>query len=575
MPRNVTITLDDGTQHQYANVPDNITPDAVIARASKEFGKGITAIDGGKSSAIKPTAMQKVQASILGRILQGARDPIDEAAAMLPKGLQSITSLGGNFPNTVSKFFGDEASRVQALNKSNEQQYQQARQSDNSTGTDVARFVGNVVSPINAIPLSRGATVANRGLQAAKTGAAAGLMGGALTQQDVNSEDYWKNKMADALKGGATGAVLSPVLSGAARVVSPETNKYVQLLMKEGVTPTPGQAAGGALNAFESKAQSLPIMGDMITAGKKSGLEQFNKAALNRALSPIGDSVDTIGRDGIKQVRDKLQSAYDDLLPKMGFKPDQQFNNEYANLQQMAHGLGEKEKAKFTSIMSDIMSKASPNGGMDGNTFKIVESKLNQEAKKFSSSTDAYQKELGDALNEGLRIFRSALPRANPDHAEQLTKINEGWANYARLRQAASSTATGANDGIFTPAQLAMAIKAQDKTAGKGASSEGRALMQDLAEAGTNVLGSKYPDSGTAGRLLLGGGALSSAALNPLIPGGLALGGLPFVGPGKKAMSVLMTKRPANAAKLAAQLRKISPAISAAAPIMMQNREQP
>lgn len=577
MPRNITITLEDGSQHQYANVPDSVTPDQVISRASQEFGKGITAIDGGnksQQSAINPSLMQEIQGSIPGRILQGARDPIDEAAAMLPKGLQAVTSLGGNLPNRVSDFFGNEAKRVQGINKANEQEYQRARIADNSTGADVARFVGNVVSPMNAIPLSKAANT-SRGLQAVKTGIASGAMGGSLTKQDVTDPNYWNNKLAETLKGAAIGGAVSPVMGGIANAVKPETSKYVQLLMKEGVTPTSGQIMGGTANALESKMQSLPITGDMITAGKKSAINQFNTAALNRALSPIGESVDTIGREGVKQVRQKLQNAYDDLLPKMSFKPDQQFNTEYANLQNMAQGLGDKERAKFTSVMNDVLSKISPNGSMDGETFKIVESKLNQEAKKFSGSADAYQKELGDALNEGLRIFRSTLPRVNPAHAEQLSKINTGWANYARLRQAASSTASGANEGVFTPAQLAMAIRMQDKTAGKGASAEGSALMQDLAEAGTNVLGSKYPDSGTAGRLLLGGGALSSAAVNPLIPAGLALGGLPFVGPGKSAMAALLTKRPANSAKLAAQLRKISPAISAAAPIMMQNREQP
>lgn len=50
MPRNVTVTLDDGTQHSYQNIPDDVTPDQVTQRAQKDFGKGVTAIDGGRSS---------------------------------------------------------------------------------------------------------------------------------------------------------------------------------------------------------------------------------------------------------------------------------------------------------------------------------------------------------------------------------------------------------------------------------------------------------------------------------------------------------------------------------------------
>jgi hypothetical protein len=54
MPRNITITLADGSQHVYANAPDDITPDAVTARAQKDFGQGVTALDGGKNPSAAP-----------------------------------------------------------------------------------------------------------------------------------------------------------------------------------------------------------------------------------------------------------------------------------------------------------------------------------------------------------------------------------------------------------------------------------------------------------------------------------------------------------------------------------------
>lgn len=47
MPRNITVTFDDGTSHVYQNAPDNITPADVQARAQKDFGKSVTALDGG------------------------------------------------------------------------------------------------------------------------------------------------------------------------------------------------------------------------------------------------------------------------------------------------------------------------------------------------------------------------------------------------------------------------------------------------------------------------------------------------------------------------------------------------
>ena len=52
MTRTVTVTFADGSTHQYNNIPDETTPDQVLARIAKDFpNKEVKALDGGK----KPT----------------------------------------------------------------------------------------------------------------------------------------------------------------------------------------------------------------------------------------------------------------------------------------------------------------------------------------------------------------------------------------------------------------------------------------------------------------------------------------------------------------------------------------
>ena len=520
------------------------------------------------------TPRQEIVASTGGRVLQGMRDPIDEAAALLPKGLQAITSLGGYAPNPVSEFLGSEAGRVQGINKANEADYQAAKQATGFEGSDVSRFAGNVLSPANVAIASK-LPMALRGVQAIKAGAGVGAIGGALTPSgDVNDENYWMNKAKEVGKGAAFGAGTSGLLAGVARMVRPETNPMAAQLMKEGVTPTPGQILGGVYNTVEEKLQSLPILGDAISYSKRKTQEEFNKAALNRALEPIGEKATQAGRAGVLEVKEKLGKAYESLLPKISFKPDQQFVQEFGNLKQMATGLGPKEQAKFNSIIDDVMSKASPNGSMLGTTFKTVESKLNKEAKNFTRSSDAYQQELGGALNEALRILRDTLPRVNPGFSDELQAINTGYANYTRIRQAASSTAAGAREGMFTPAQLAQAVRAQDTSAGKGASATGQALMQDLAERGTNVLGAKVPDSGTPGRAALAGGGVLAGATGTALPLAAALTAstLPYLG--RKTAAAVLTKRPESAKKLAELIRKSSPYIAGAANPALSDKGQ-
>lgn len=520
------------------------------------------------------TPRQQILASTGGRMVQGMRDPIDEAATLLPKGLQAVTSLGGYAPNPVSEFFGSEASRVQDINKANEADYKAAKQATGFEGADVARFTGNVLSPTNLAIASK-FPMALRGVQALKTGTGVGMIGGALTPSgDVNDENYWMNKAKEVGKGAAFGAGTSGLLAGAARMVRPETNAMAAQLMKEGVTPTPGQILGGAYNTVEEKLQSLPILGDAISYSKRKTQEEFNKAALNRALEPIGEKATQAGRAGVLEVKEKLGKAYESLLPKISFKPDQQFVQEFNNLKQMATGLGPKEQAKFNSIIDDVMSKASPNGSMLGTTFKTVESKLSKEAKNFTRSSDAYQQELGGALNEALRILRDTLPRVNPGFSDELQAINTGYANYTRIRQAASSTAAGAREGMFTPAQLAQAVRAQDISAGKGASATGQALMQDLAERGTNVLGAKVPDSGTPGRAALAGGGVLAGATGTALPlvAALTASSLPYAA--RKTAAAVLTKRPESAKKLAELIRKSSPYLAGAANPALSDKGQ-
>jgi len=70
MPRNITLTFDDGSSHVYQNAPDDITPDQIEERATKEFsGKKITGLDGGKKAAAPKPAPAPEKESTFGERL--------------------------------------------------------------------------------------------------------------------------------------------------------------------------------------------------------------------------------------------------------------------------------------------------------------------------------------------------------------------------------------------------------------------------------------------------------------------------------------------------------------------------
>ena len=68
MPRDITVTFDDGTSHVYRHAPDDVTPDAVQARATKEFGKTVKAMDGGRAAAPAAAPAGQIPGAVPGMV---------------------------------------------------------------------------------------------------------------------------------------------------------------------------------------------------------------------------------------------------------------------------------------------------------------------------------------------------------------------------------------------------------------------------------------------------------------------------------------------------------------------------
>lgn len=105
MGRNVTVTFADGTSHVYNGTPDNITPDLVQARAEKEFGKKVTALDGGAKS---------TETTIKAPVVNVGRQPdaIPERDMMQKYGypvLETLLPLAGGIVGAVPGAIGGPA----------------------------------------------------------------------------------------------------------------------------------------------------------------------------------------------------------------------------------------------------------------------------------------------------------------------------------------------------------------------------------------------------------------------------------------------------------------------------------
>lgn len=328
-------------------------------------------------------------------------------------------------------------------------------------------------------------------------------------------------------------------------MISPTLMPKAQQLVNEGVELTPGQKMGGALKALEDKLTSYPIIGGIVEKGRKAGIESFDKAAFKRVLEPINGKVpDVAGREGMDIVEQQVKHTYNDLLPKLTFKATPEFNANMSELRDMTQNLGYDLGKKFNYDIDQIVAKRmSKNGTIDGEDFKRVEEDLSKLYKQYSSErATATENQLGDAYKQALINLRTTLSQANPKYAQELKDVNKAFANLSVVRKAASMANT---QDMFTPSQLANAVKAADTSAGKNRTATGKALMQDLTDAGVSVLPSKIPDSGTATR---------SATANPLSWAVGAGTAIPY-----EVLKAAMFKRPESINQLANALRGTSP----------------
>jgi hypothetical protein len=505
--------------------------------------------------------------SRMDKALQGVRDPLDGGAQLLtnllPKGLVEAGNRANNWladkTGLVARL--PEGGIDQQVRASNHE-YEARRKAAGETGIDGYRALGGFI-PSAILTAATGGAGAGLGLAGrVGLGAVQGAASGALAPA-AGPGDYWSEKANQVALGAGVGAAMPAAFGAAARVISPNAsrNPNLALLRKEGVTPTIGQALGGISNRIEEKFVSAPLLGDAIRAGRNRADGEFQAAAVNRSLAPVGDALPrgVTGREAITYAENSLRQKYDDVLTNIGAIPaDQQFSSKLANLGSMVNRdvLSRDAKTKFGTILSDVQGAFDQNGILTSEGFKRVESQLGSDFRTLSGAKDIYDNRLAPAVKQLQSELRDLLRRQAGSAAGDLQAVNAGWANFKRAQNATSKL--GADEGEFTAAQFNNAVRALDKSKDKGAFARGSALGQDLGDAGKAILTNKIPNSGTADRLM-NAGALGSYFVNPAIPL-TALGGAGlYLPPIQRALVGAVGSRPAAAQPAANALRNAGP----------------
>ena len=343
--------------------------------------------------------------------------------------------------------------------------------------------------------------------RAGAVGGGYGAAAGVLNAEDADLGSRVQGGLTGGLTGAGVGAVGQRTMDGllssaAARRASPTPQRE---LARRGVDMTPGQMLGGAAQRVEDAIQSWPFIGDSIRTARNRNMATFDRAAINEALEPIGQTVSGAGRDAIRQADDAISAEYGRILDNLVVTPDAQYAADIQAALNPAN-LSRSARTRLQDTVADIQARTQ--GPISGRDFKQIESELTgliQSATRGGPDG----KPLIKPLREAREALRAQLRRQDPQAADDLAAANTAFANFDRVRRAASNPATARNDGLFSPGNVnSVLARAEGRNYGRG---EGR--LQDLTDAGVTVLGEKVPDSGTPLRSLLTMGAPAAGGL--------------------------------------------------------------
>lgn len=530
----------EGPDGSVAEFPDGTSPDIIKQAMQKRYSPPQEGVGGWRDSPV-------------GGFVRGLRDLPDAGAQLLTRGLEAVAPAGSG----MEEWARGERERVEAINKAAEQEYQQWRGGD--PGFDVGRIAGNVAAtaPVAAV-MPGGAATSFMG----RVGAGFGQGAAAGALQPVQDGDFWTEKAKQVATGAGLGAAGGAAIEGVSRAIAPKVDDAVQSLMQRGVTPTPGQVAGGTFQRVEEGLTSVPILGDAIKAGQRRAMEQFNVAALDDALSSIGKSLPKgmeAGREAVETTAKMLGQAYDDLLPRMTAAVDDTFRADLSNLTGLTKLLPPEKATQFANILDDAITPRVQDGVLSGTALKEVQTRLGAAARRFGASMDPDQKLMADGFNQARDALRGLVVRSNPQYAQPLQALDEAYAKFLRVQSAAASQ--GAKEGVFSPAQLSAAARRMDTSGGKSQFARGNALMQDLATDAQKVLGQTVPDSGTPFRLMNLAG-LGTGFIDPTIPGAALAASTAYTPQMQRALAYLMAVRPEGAQAVAEGTRKLSPVVA-------------
>lgn len=328
----------------------------------------------------------------------------------------------------------------------------------------------------------------------------------------------------NAIGGAASGAIL-PTLDGESRAsnvgmstalsagpslvkklfVQPvKPTAQAQMLIDEGIYPTPAQASGKLASAGESASTSIPFSG---TAISNARAQPFREYALRRQKA-FGYEGNKLGREATEEMGNISDENYRNVIPKLMLEDTPALRAKYLRRQSELEPGGREfnDVTRMIERKFDPLAAKSSAGIIGGEDLNTWQSQLRQRGDKFSKvEGDAFQNDLGDAYRKMREDTFDAIENqglVGVGVPEEFRNARKYYAGMRDLIELGETPAAAKRGGVFTPAEDLNWMRKTEGGASSNAFGRNQVEDQKLAQAGIDTLG-EVPDSGTAGRLAM------------------------------------------------------------------------
>jgi hypothetical protein len=294
-------------------------------------------------------------------------------------------------------------------------------------------------------------------------------------------------------------------------------------------------------------------VGPLIKAREQQAVRQWNEMLAREASPPVPvlddagkvirweqQPVKGAGAEALREAHDNFNKAYDALYQGRTIPVDDTFRAQIdrigaeaqAYIPENAAGIGGAIRRAQDTMLGAVQPTIErfTSGGQQLGKGKIS-SRITKPVQTFEATTPGHEginpgaikqalNEVEDAITaawrqgneskaESLKQVRAAITALRerglpPEVQSMLSPINQAYAKYKTLAQAAATMGAQKTEGVVTPRQMLSAIRGRDKSPQKSLFGQGVAPGQQNALLAERVLGNELPSvgPGTAEKLL-------------------------------------------------------------------------